>query len=167
MAKPKNGAGKTGRGGKKLNAREAMIDAAAAANKTAADSNLLMPPTKKVQDLAKDKRNTKQRVGEISGVHADAVRDASDKKHLDKKAFAIACSLDALTDEKLQVTYFHLLRYMDDLKIPDRASAQGQIFGNDEQEKEDDDPTPGQEQGHGLRIVPGEGRLVAQVAGER
>lgn len=168
MAKPKNGAGKTGRGGKKLSAREALNDAAAAASKKAEENNLLMPEPKVVVALAAEKRRTKKRLGEISGEHADSVKNAADKKHLDKKAFAMAASLDAMTDEKLQVTYFHLLRYMDDLKIPDRATAQEQMFGNGAQEEaEEDDPTPGQEQGHGLRVVSGEGRQVTQAAGER
>lgn len=161
MAKPKNGAGKK-RGGKQSKAPAAPPSA------PADGGTLLMPPTNVVVSLAGEKRRTKKRLGEISGEHADSVKSAADKKHLDKKAFAMAASLDAMTDEKLQVTYFHLLRYMDDLKIPDRASAQEQMFGDGAREEEaDDEQTAGQEQGHGLRVVPGEGRRVAEAAGER
>jgi hypothetical protein len=132
-----------------------------------AESTLLMPATNVVVSLAGEKRRTKKRIGEISGEHADSVKSAADKKHLDKKAFAMATSLDALSDEKLQVTYFHLLRYMDDLKIPERASAQEQLpLNNGDEETEEE--TAGQEQGHGLRVVRhGEGRQVAEAAGER
>ena len=99
-----------------------------AASPKSDETTLLMPPTQTVQSLANEKRRTKKKLSEIAGDLGTSVKSAVDKKHLDKTAFAIATRLDALSDDKLAVTYYHLLRYMDDLDIPNRASAQGQMF---------------------------------------
>lgn len=91
-------------------------------------TNLLMPAPKVIQDIAKAKRSAKKRTGQINGEVGDMIAKAVENKHLDRKAAGLACQLDAMDDERLGVTYFHLLRYLDDLGIPARAKAQAQMF---------------------------------------
>lgn len=91
-------------------------------------TTLIMPTTKVVQDLAKFRRNTKKRTQGIAGELGGEIAKAVENKHLDRKAHAIACQLDAMDDERLAVTLPHLMRYIDDLGLVERANKQAQMF---------------------------------------
>lgn len=145
---------------KTLNAKKAMQEADAA-REARADTTLLMPPTKTVQELAREKRRTKKRLSEISGEHGSSVKAAADKKHLDKTAFSIATRLDALSDDKLAVTLPHLRRYIDDLELDKRATAQGKMFETDDAGEGEGEPGDAQRPGPVLVA----GREVDEAAG--
>jgi hypothetical protein len=91
-------------------------------------TTLLLPPRKTVEDLAREKRNAKKRTQSIAGELGEAIGKAVENKHLDRKALSIACALDALPDEKLHVTYHHLLEYLEWLGVKKRAEAQERMF---------------------------------------
>ena len=99
-------------------------------------TTLLMPSEKKLEALLKLARNTKKRAQSIAGEFGAEIAKAVDDHHLDRKAFSIARTLDALDDEKLHVTYAHLMEYLDKLGIAERALAQGDMFENDKEEPE-------------------------------
>ncbi len=63
-------------------------------------------------------------VGEMGQIVSDAV----EKKHLHKRAFAIARRLLRLEDQELAITLAHLDQYLEDLGIRERATAQAQMF---------------------------------------
>lgn len=131
-------------------------------------TTLLLPPTKTVQDLAKMRRNTKKRTQSLSGEFGTEVGKAVENKHLDRKAHAIACQLDAMDDQKLHVTYFHLLKYLDDLEIPKRAKAQEELF--DEHKPKGEAGETAEEPGAGaadgnVRHIGSAARKVAEAAG--
>jgi hypothetical protein len=86
---------------------------------------MLMPTTNDIVNLDRGKRSARKQVGEIND---NFTKRFAEKKHVDRRAFNIVANLNALSDEQLQITYFHLLRYMDDLEIPKRATAQEEMF---------------------------------------
>lgn len=127
-------------------------------------TNLLMPPAAEIQKIAKAKRSAKKRNGQINGEVGDMIAKAVENKHLDRKACSIACQLDAMDDERLGVTYFHVLRYMDDLGIPERAKAQNQMF---EAKETGPGMKDGEEAGDGkVTHIGTAARKVAERAGE-
>lgn len=91
-------------------------------------TTLLLPGEKKLEDLLRLGRNTKKRAQSAAGEFGDAVGKAVENGHLDRKAFAIVRGLDALDDERLHVTYYHLLDYMEKLGVVKRATAQSEMF---------------------------------------
>lgn len=94
-----------------------------------AATTLLMPPTKTITDLAKLKASTKRRSSSASGEYGTAVKDAVEKRHLDRKALAIVMAMNAIEDDHdFGVTFFHVLRYMDDLDFNKRATKQKELF---------------------------------------
>lgn len=127
---------------------------------TAEATTLILPADTVIQKLAKDKRNAKKRMQSISGEIGQTIGNAVEDKHVDRKALSIACQLDALDEERLHVTYFHLMKYMDDLGIPKRAKAQEEMYpehgGEGEQEADDGKVTP----------IGSAGRKVVEKAGE-
>ena len=108
-------------------------------------TTLILPPAKKIQDLAKEKRNAKKRMQSISGEIGQSIAKAVEEKHVDRKALSMACALDALDDERLHVTYVHLMEYITFLGIDKRATAQGEMFEQtsaEEEPKDDGKVTP-------------------------
>lgn len=124
-------------------------------------TTLLMPTTKVVQDLAKERRNSKKKTSLISGELGSSIAKAVESKHLDRKAHSIACQLDAMDDERLAITLPHLMRYIDDLGLVERANKQSQMEFTDESE---DDGKPG-EGGGNVRSIGTAARKVAEKAG--
>lgn len=123
-------------------------------------AEMLMPPSTRVSGLVDMKRKGRKRVGEINGPINDAITRAAEKEHLDKRAFNIVDKLDALSDQQIAITWPHLLRYAKDRGIPERATAQGELYsGNSEQtgEPETGNVTP----------IGAAGRKVAEAAGEK
>lgn len=102
------------------------------------DTTLVLTPKTTLEELAKAKRDTKKRVQSMNGTLGEKIAAATENKHLDKKAFGIACALDQLDDERLHVTYFNLLYYMEALGIEKRATAQEEMFVNGGGEPSDD-----------------------------
>lgn len=119
-------------------------------------TTLILPPETVIQKLARDKRNAKKRTQSINGELGQAIGKAVEEKHVDRKALSIAWQLDAMDEERLHVTYFHLLRYMDDLGIPKRAKAQEEMF-EDHNDGEGDDK---------ITHIGAAARKVAEKAGE-
>lgn len=125
-------------------------------------TTLILPTKKTIEDLAQEKRNSKKRMQAISGTLGQTIGKAVEEKHVDRKALSIACQLDALDEERLHVTYFHLLKYMDDLGIPTRAKAQEELF---EEHKPDDHK---EDAGEGkMTRIGAAARKVAEDAGAK
>lgn len=131
-------------------------------------TTLLMPPKSTVQSLAKDAADSKKRTQSISGTLGKKVADAAANKHLDRKAFGIARGLADMDDERLHITYFHLLKYLDDLGVVERATAQGEMFesrGLGEGEEESEDDNEAEEAASDDKVVQlGQTRVAREVA---
>lgn len=91
-------------------------------------TTLLMPEATVLPKLSKAKQAAKKQASAASGVFGDKFSKAQERDHVDRRAANIAFGLDGLDDKTLHVTYFHLLRYFDDLGIPARAQAQNEMF---------------------------------------
>lgn len=89
---------------------------------------IIFPPKSTVQDLAKLKRDTKKRTQSQNGKLGESIKTACEDKHLDRKAFSMACQLENLDDERLHVTYHSLIKYCEDLGVTKRAMAQEELF---------------------------------------
>lgn len=108
-------------------------------------TTLLMPDEGVIPKLSKAKRDARKQMRSAGAIFSDKFAKAQEEKHVDRRAANIAFNLDALDDKTLHVTYFHLLRYFDDLGIPARATAQSEAFEADETGpgvKDDDKVTP-------------------------
>lgn len=95
-------------------------------------TTLLLPPDELIRSLSKAKRNARKAARDAGQMFSDKFAKAQEEKHVDRRAANIAFNLDSLSDEQLHVTYFHLMRYMDDLGIPTRAKAQEELFEDGE-----------------------------------
>lgn len=138
MARPKGSGAKkppakTGRG-KTLNAKAAMQEAQQAAAEKVDNAALPVPSTNDVVNLARRCKALKKQGAEVTGQIGEMIAQAVEKKHLDRKAFGMARQLDAMSDDKLRVTYRHLLKYIDDLGVAKRATAQGDMFEEEDEE---------------------------------
>lgn len=122
-------------------------------------TTLLMPAESVIQKLAQAKRSAKKRTQSINGELGQTIGKAVEDKNVDRKALSIACQLDNLPEERLHVTYFHLLKYMDDLGIPKRAKAQEEMF---EEHKSDTGGGDGK-----VTHIGTAARKVVEGAGER
>lgn len=90
-----------------------------------------------LEELAKKRRDTKKQVQSKNGTLGKLINEAVEDNHLDRKAFSIACQLDAMDDERLHITWHSLLKYAEDLSIVKRATAQEELF----EAGESDEPT--------------------------
>jgi hypothetical protein len=117
-------------------------------------TTLLLPSAKLVKDLVQEGRNVKKRTQSIAGEFGEKIAAAVENKHLDRKALSLARTLDALADEKLHVTYIHLMEYIEWLGIKKRALAQEELF-------EDSRRKPGEDE-EDFQKGP---RLVTETAG--
>jgi len=91
-------------------------------------TTIVFPPPDVVTDLAEAKRNTKKRTQSMNGTLGEKIGKAVEDKHLDRKAFSMACQLDAMDDERLHITFHSLLKYCEDLGVTKRATAQEELF---------------------------------------
>lgn len=101
-------------------------------------TTLLMPPEGVMSKLSKAKQAAKKQSSAASGVFGDKFSKAQEKDHVDRRAANIAFGLDALDDKTLHVTYYHLIKYLDDMGIAQRATAQADFFENGDDEEGDD-----------------------------
>lgn len=95
------------------------------------ETTIIFPHPDVVTDLAEAKRQTKKRTQSANGTLGEKIGKAVEEKHLDRKAFSMACQLDAMDDERLHITFHSLLKYCDDLGVTDRATAQEELFDSD------------------------------------
>ena len=129
------------------------------------ETTIVMTPKTTLEELAKAKRDTKKRVQSMNGTLGEKIAAAAENKHLDKKAFSMACALDALDDERLHLTYHNLLYYMEAMGIEQRATAQEELFvnGGGEDDEEDGEKSP---KGDGkVTSIGRAARKVAEAAG--
>lgn len=130
-------------------------------------TTIIFPSDTVVQDLAKARRDTKKRTQSMNGTLGEKIAKAVENDHLDRKAYSIACQLEAMDDERLHVTFHSLLKYCDDLGVTKRATAQEELFdaGGDEPEAKVSDPKP-KDDGKVTPIGSGKAaRTVAESAG--
>lgn len=162
MATAKKASGKASKAkSKKANQKKGV----AGDTSSAATTTLLMPPKKTVVDLAKEASDAKQRMQSTSGVLGKKVSDAVENKHLDRKAFGLARQLAAMDDERLHITYFHLMKYLEDLGVVARATAQGELFESGGAETGEESEEGGEEVSGGDGVVSlSETRAARQVA---
>jgi|GEM_PF-5633285 len=141
-------------GTKKTAAKAASVTTAATANDL-----MHMPPEGVIVRLVKKLFNLGKNVQEITGEMSQAVSNAADAQHVDKKALSIVRGLAKMSDKKLAITLLHLLYYIDALKLHERASAQGDlekvIAEKDEGEEAD---LPETRPRRGLRTIEGGGQ---------
>lgn len=89
------------------------------------DKVTALPSAKLIQNLLAMARKAKEDTGEINGELGSAIKDASDNKHLHKKAFGIVKSLDRMEAERLADCLEHLDDYLEKSGLRKRA---GQIM---------------------------------------
>jgi hypothetical protein len=94
-------------------------------------TTLIFPKKSIWEDLAKTKRETKKRMQSQSGIYGSAVKEAVEKEHVDRKALSIVLKLDAMDDDDLHVTMFHVIDGLKKLGILKRAMAQEEMFDED------------------------------------
>ena len=116
------------------------------------------PTTEQVTKLVRKLDNWDNERKTISDAARESISKARENQHLDPLALAIGRRLNKLTDEKLAVTLPHLLRYIDDLKLEQRATQQMDMFEPeaDELDGQTDIEDPIEKVGRGgatLRIV--------------
>jgi hypothetical protein len=89
-----------------------------------------LPPKTFVTDLLDTQLQIAADIQSRSGEMGSAVKEAADKKQLDKKAFGITKSLEKLrraNPAKFQVTWEHLKHYSEAAKFQEHADRQGQL----------------------------------------
>jgi hypothetical protein len=136
----------------------------------ALETTIIFPPKTLVEELAKAKRDTKKRTQSANGTLGEKIGAAVEDKHLDRKAFSIACQLDALDDERLHITYHSLLKYCEDLGVTKRATAQEELFDGTGADTEPeakivDKKGAAKADGEAALSKVGRGRKVAESAG--
>lgn len=140
-----------------------------------------------VEELRDLKRDTKKRVQGQNGKVGQRIGQAVENDHLNRKAFGMACQLDALDDETLHIVYHNLLFYCEALGVTKRATAQEELFEAGEmgagaeptglfKDKSEDGEAGGRKSrastkkdkaGSGGTVVAfGDGRSVSQAAGK-
>lgn len=124
-----------------------------------AEDVLMMPGTDTVKKLAKARRDAQKQSQSIAGTIGEKIAKAVEEKHLDRKAFSMACQLANMDDERLAITLPHLMRYIDDLELVKRATKQAELFEQESEEAETG--------GKGSTVTPigAAARKVAQQAG--
>lgn len=157
-------------GGKRKSAK-ADAKAAGEQEKVTPGDVFLMPPEQKLRDLARRCKAWKKQGAEVTGQIGQAIAEASEKIHLDRKAFSMARQLDSMSDKKLAVTLGQLLYMIDVLGIEKRATAQGRL-GLDEKEEDEDETDAGMPEGSegrgggNVTHIGHAARAVAERAGE-
>lgn len=130
MATRKPAGGKNGRGNGSTRSKKGEIE-----QPDVVETTLLMPEGSLVKSLAAKKLKLQKDNAESGGLLGQKIGEAVETKHLDRKAFSIACQFNKMKDhdkEKMAVTYFHLLRYMNDLDIPNTAKQHQGMFNAEE-----------------------------------
>lgn len=99
------------------------------------ETTLLMPDSDVVLSLAKAKLKLQKSNATSGGELGEKIGKAVESKHLDRKAFSIACQFNKMMDhdkEKMAITYFHLIHYLNDLNVPNTAKDNAGMFSAEE-----------------------------------
>lgn len=150
---------------------------------TGNDVSVIFPKNKVITDLARLKESTKKRASAIAGEFGQAMQDAVENKHADRKAVSLALQLNALDDERLAITLPHLMHYIEVLGLDKRADVQPVMFETDKngrmQDPEESDKKGRGKKGGGRKknvaVASGDNvttlgvaaRRVAEAAGEK
>ncbi len=78
---------------------------------------------RKLMGLLKDAAALKQDVSELTGTFGNAIKDAAENHHLNKRAFRICAGLYSLEPEKLADTLDALDFYLDASGLRERAAS--------------------------------------------
>lgn len=123
--------------------------------------------------VVKAVRKLKSMAGNVqtaSGEMGEYVNSLVEKHNYDKKALGMVRQLERMPDERLAITLPHLLKYIDDLKLGERAEQQGSLIADDLPTAEDGNPA--QEAAEGLarsrprmQLVPGADDTEQAAAG--
>jgi hypothetical protein len=105
--------------------KKAGTDDGAAEQPAPKEKTTALPNAKLILNLLAQARKVKEDVGEIAGELGAAIKDASDNKHLNKKAFGIVKSLDRMEPERLADCLEHLDDYLEKGGLRKRA---GQVM---------------------------------------
>lgn len=133
------------------------------------ETTIIFPPKTLVEELAKLKRDTKKRTQSMNETLGEKIGSACEEKHLNRKAFGIACQLDALDDETLHIVYHSMIKYCEDLGVTKRASAQEELFdpnATDEEKEPEGKMDGGGKEPKPPRSATGP-RLVPESAGDK
>lgn len=82
-------------------------------------------------------------IGTINGTLRERIADAVEKKHLDKKAFALLRRLDKMENEDLATFWDNFLAYMDMAGLNERIESVGKLPLPEPTEKENEEQTEG------------------------
>lgn len=121
-AKKKAGASRS-RGNGRAKAATKNVAVEATVESLIANSHRL-PEAKVITDLHKKLENLQKDVTAASLAMGQAVEKAVETKNVNKKAFAIARSLNNLSDEKLPQVLAHLYTYIEHFGLVQRATQQ-------------------------------------------
>jgi hypothetical protein len=98
-------------------------------------------PSEKIKSIAKGYINLKKDAQGAAGLISDMLGKAEERNHLNRKAFMAVMKFHTMSDAQLAIVWDVFLKYADDLKIPDRASAQQEMFKDATEEDEEEGQT--------------------------
>ena len=159
------------RGGEKQkNAAKAQAEAVADKAKEAAQQTMVLVPKTALLALLKQDDNYKRDIDGLTGELREAIGNAVEKKHLDKKAYALLKRFHReKSNEKLASLWNTLLAYMEMAGVLERiASVEALPLGGDGEEGEGEE-TEEQEETSGAEVVKprfGGRRAAAEAEGE-
>ncbi len=134
-------------------------------DKVKASDLMLMPPTTTIKSLRAERAKALKTSRNATSTYGQQVSEAVEKKHVDKKALGIALSLDDMPDEKLAITLPHLLRYIDDLGLEQRATKQAELFQREAENEDEEDEGEGKADGGKVTRIGAAARRVIEEAG--
>lgn len=100
--------------GKEMNAAKAIEENARDMAKKAQDQSLVLISSSTLKQLLKDDDHYKEEVDGLVGELRETIKNAVDKKHLNKDAYALLKKFHRIkSNEKLRATYVTFLAYLD------------------------------------------------------
>jgi hypothetical protein len=117
-------------GAKASSKKEAAAPKRAAAPKLGSDE-FKCPDEGDVVALVRRLKSAGKVAQEKAGEMGEMVAKAVETKHFDRKALSMVRGLEAMSDNKLQVTLPHLMMYIDALGLPERSARQGQLIADE------------------------------------
>lgn len=93
----------------------------------------------KVRSTAKGYISLKKDAQGASGAISQMLQKAEERHHLNRKAFMAVMKFHTMSDSQLAIVWDVFLKYADDLGIPERASAQQEMFKNEPKDEEDEE----------------------------
>lgn len=118
------------KGGRSVTAR-AEGEAATGAPQTDRTTTFRAPAADHVVKSVRKLESMAKNVQSASGEMGEFVNKLVENHHYDKKALGIVRNLAKMPDERLAITLPHLLKYIDDLKLGERANAQASLIAEE------------------------------------